>query len=150
MISSTLATLECAAQVRAAASTMHSTGSPVMALSRTTYLRRVLGRRQRVEQDVQREQHQAEPDRDPSEVLDPAPRADAECDQSDDEEHRSDGGDVERQHLDDEGRSDIRPEHDRQRGHQGDQALARKRGVISPVAVLLCSTAVSPIRPRKP
>ena len=29
-----MATLECAAQVRAAASTMHSTGSPVMALSR--------------------------------------------------------------------------------------------------------------------
>src|SRR6185312_14082475 len=29
-------------------------------------------------------------------------------------------------------RSDIRPEHDRQRGHQGDQAFARKRGSHQP------------------
>ena len=33
MISSTMATLECAAQVSAAAIRTHSTGSPVMALS---------------------------------------------------------------------------------------------------------------------
>ena len=45
MISSTVATLECAAQVSAAAITMHSTGSPVIALQQGAHDRRVLGRR---------------------------------------------------------------------------------------------------------
>ena len=62
MISSTVATLECAAQVSRAASRMHITGSPVMAPSSTRTLGALSAGCQRVEQDVQRQQHQAEAD----------------------------------------------------------------------------------------
>ncbi len=70
MISSTTATLECAAQVSAAAIRTQSTGSPVIVGEQRAHRRRVLGGRQRVEQDMQREQHQAKTDRHPAEVAD--------------------------------------------------------------------------------
>jgi len=44
--------------------------------------------RQRVEQNMQRQQHQAEPDRDAADVLDARASAAAEGDQADDEENR--------------------------------------------------------------
>ena len=117
MISSTVATLECAAQVSAAASRMHITGSPVMApAARARSVR--LGGRERIEQDVQRQQHQAEPDGDATEVLDPAAGAAAEGDDARDEQDRRRRGDVERKKLHDERRPDVGAEHDRQRRHQ--------------------------------
>ena len=83
----------------------------------------VFGRRQRVEQNMQRQQHQAEADRDAADVLDARARAAAEGDEADDEQDRGHGGDVERQDLDDQRRADIGAEHDRQRRHQADQAF---------------------------
>ena len=50
-------------------------------------------------------------------------RAAAECDQADDEENRRDGGDVERQDLNNQRGTDIGAEHDCERGHQGDQTF---------------------------
>ena len=67
MISSTVATLECAAQVSTAAITTHSSGSPVMAPSSVRTAGACSAGRERVEQDMQREQHQAEADRDAAE-----------------------------------------------------------------------------------
>ena len=64
MISSTTATLECAAQVSAAAITMQSTGSPRDGAEQHAHRRRLFGGRQGVEQDVQRKQHQAKADGD--------------------------------------------------------------------------------------
>ena len=84
---------------------------------------RIFRRRQRIEQDMQRQQHQSEPDRDAADVLDARPRAAAEGDEADDEQHRCDGGDVERQNLHDQRGADVGPEHDRQRRHQADQAF---------------------------
>jgi hypothetical protein len=43
---------------------------------------RIFGGCERVEQDMQRQQHQAEADRDAAEVLDPRPRAAAEGDEA--------------------------------------------------------------------
>ena len=91
------------------------------------HARRILGRRQRVEQDMQRQQHQAEPDRDAADVLDARARPAAEGDQADDEQHRRDGGDIERQDLHDQRGADIGAEHDRKRRHQADQAFRRER-----------------------
>ena len=78
MISSTVATLECAAQVSAGRD--HDAQHRIAGdgVEQRAHRRRVLGRRQRVEQDMQREQHQAEADRDASEVLDARARAAAE------------------------------------------------------------------------
>ena len=89
--------------------------------------RRVLGRRQRVEQDVQRQQHQPEADRDAAEILDARTRTVAEGEQADDEQHRRHRGDVERQHLHDQRGADIGAEHDGKRRHQRDQAFGGKR-----------------------
>src|SRR3954453_14016727 len=65
-----------------------------------SYTGYILRRRQRVQENMQREQHQAETDRDPADVLDPGPSAAAEGDQTQNEQDRGGGGDVERQNLD--------------------------------------------------
>jgi hypothetical protein len=88
---------------------------------------RVLRRRQGVEQDMQRQQHQAEADRDAADVLDARARAAAEGDEADDEQHRRHRGDVERQDLDDQRGPDIGAEHDRERRNQADQAFGGER-----------------------
>ena len=147
MISSTVATLECAAQVRAAPRARCTvTGSPVIASSRHDARSGAFSAGASVSSRMcSASSIRPSPMRHPAEVLDPAARAAAEGDEPDDEQHRRDGGDVERQHLHDERRSDIRPEHDRQRGHQADQRpRPRTRRSSAPVAVLLCSSAVSP------
>ena len=124
MISSTIATLEWAAQVSRAASRMHITGSPVMAPAGRAHAGRALGRLQRVEQDVQRQQHQPQADGDAAEVLDPAARAAAERDHADDEQRRRGGGDVERQQLHDQRRADVGAEQDGQGRDQADERPA--------------------------
>ena len=75
MISSTMATLECAAQVSDGREQDAQHGIAGDGVQQHAHARRVLGRRQRVEQDVQRQQHQAEPDGDAAEVLDARARA---------------------------------------------------------------------------
>ena len=55
------------------------------------HARSVLRRRQRIEQDMQRQQHQAEPDKDAADVLDARARPAAEGDQADDEQHGGHG-----------------------------------------------------------
>ena len=105
---------------------MQSTGSPVIAPMQHAHARRILGRRQRVEQDVQRQQHQAEADRDAAEVLDA--RARRRCGTRSGRCMNSTGAtrrDVERQHLDDQRGADIGAEHDGERRHQADQAFRR-------------------------
>jgi hypothetical protein len=87
------------------------------------HARGILGRRHRIEQDMQREQHQAEADRDPAEVLDPGAWPAAECDEADNEQHRRHRCDIERQHLHDQRGADIGAEHDRKRRHQADDLL---------------------------
>ena len=47
---------------------MHSTGSPVMAPSSVRTAGACLGRRQRIEQDMQRQQHQPDADGDAAEI----------------------------------------------------------------------------------
>ena len=91
------------------------------------HARRIFGRRQRVEQDVQRQQHQPEPDRDAADILDARARPGAEGDQADDEQDGGDGGDFERQDLHDQRGADIGAEHDGKRRHQADQAFRRER-----------------------
>ena len=125
MISSTVATLECAAQVSAAAISDAQQRIAGDGAEQRAHRRRVLGRRERVEQDMQREQHQAEPDRHPAEVLDPRARAAAEGDEADDEQHRRAAGDVERQQLHDQRRADIGAEHDRKRRNERRPCLRR-------------------------
>ncbi len=98
---------------------------------------------------MQRQQHQAEADKDAADVLDARARPAAEGDEADDEQHGRDGGDVERQHLHDQRGADIGAEHDRERGHQADEPSAVKELVISAVAVLLWSRAVRPRPARK-
>ena len=75
---------------------------------------------------MQRQQHQAEPDRDAADVLDARARAAAEGDQADDKENRRDGGDIEGQDLHDQRGPDIGAEHDGQRRNQADQAFGRE------------------------
>src|SRR4029079_9998069 len=105
---------------------------------------RVLGRRQRVEQDVQREQHQAKPDRHPSETLDPDSRADAESDQADDEEHRATAATLNDSTWTMRVVPTFAPSMIASAGTRATRPSPANEAVISPVAVLLCSTAVSP------
>ncbi len=90
--------------------------------------RRLLGRRERVDQDMERQQHQAEADRHPAEILDARSRPAAERHQAEHEQDRRDGRDVERQHLDDQRGADIGAQHDRHRGDQADEAFRSKGG----------------------
>ena len=68
MIRSTTATLEWAAQVSAAAITTHSTGSCVIGAKKDAHGWRLLGRRQRIDQNVQRQQRQPKADGDTTET----------------------------------------------------------------------------------
>jgi ATP/ADP translocase len=63
------------------------------------------------------------PDRHSAKILNPIAGTGAERDQTDDKKSRRHGRDVEGQNLDDQGRPDIRPKHDRQCRHQTDHAL---------------------------
>src|SRR6266404_3763755 len=88
---------------------------------------RIFSRRQRIEQDMQRQQHQAETDRDPTDVLDARARAAAEGDQAENGENGSGGGNVERQDLNNQRGPNIRTEHDCKRRHQTDQTFGSER-----------------------
>jgi hypothetical protein len=68
MTSSTTAALEWAAHASAAAIITHSTGSPAIA-AKYTHAGSVLGRRQRVQQDMQGQQHKTEANRHPAQVV---------------------------------------------------------------------------------
>ena len=127
MISSTLATLECTSPGQIAAEQDAEHGIAGDGVHEHADTRRVLRRRQRIEQDMQRQQHQTEPDKDAADVLDARARPAAEGDQADDEQHRRDGGDVERQDLHDQRGADIGAEHDGERGDEADEPLRGKR-----------------------
>ena len=71
------------------------------------HTRRILGRSERVEQDMQRQQHQAESDRNAADILDARAGTAAERHQSDNKQNRSDGSDIERQNLHDQRGADI-------------------------------------------
>ena len=123
MISSTVATLECTAHVSGGADDDAEHGIAGDRVHEDAHAGRILRRRQRIEQDVQRQQHQAEADGDAAEVLDARARAAAEGDEAEDEQNRRGGSDVERQHLDDQRGADIGAEHDRERRDQADEAF---------------------------
>ena len=89
--------------------------------------RRILGGRQRIQQDVQRQQHQAEADQHAADILDPRARPGAESDEAEDEENGRDRGDVEREHLNNERGADIGAQHDGKCRHEADQTFRRER-----------------------
>ena len=76
---------------------------------------------------MQGEQRQAEPDGDPAERLGQAAATGAESEEPDDEQHRRDRRNVERQQLHDQCCADIGAEHDGERGHQADDTVGGKR-----------------------
>ena len=78
----TLATLECTSQVTSGADENAEHGIAGDGIQDDADAGRVFGGCQRVEQDMQRQQHQAEADRDAADVLDPRPRAAAEGDEA--------------------------------------------------------------------
>ena len=88
---------------------------------------RILGRGQRAEQDMQRQQHQAEADGHAADILDASARPGAEGHQPDDEQRRSRRRDIERKHLNDQRGADIRTEHDCQRRYQPHQTFRGER-----------------------
>jgi hypothetical protein len=61
---------------------------------------------------VQCKQHQSHADRHSAEVLYSAARTAPERDEADDEKHRSRRRDIKRKDLNDQGRADVRPQHD--------------------------------------
>ena len=75
---------------------------------------------------MQRQQHQAETDRDSAYVLDPRLRAAAKRHQPENEKDRGGRGDVEGQDLNDQRGPEIGAEHDRKRRDQTDQAFRRE------------------------
>jgi hypothetical protein len=89
---------------------------------------RVLRRRKAVDQDVQREEGEAEADRDAAEILDAGASPAAERQESDDEQDRRRGRHIEGENLNDQRRADVGAEHDGERGHQRDHAFRREGG----------------------
>ena len=75
---------------------------------------------------MQRQQHQAKPDRNPAEVANPGARAVLEDDDADPEQNRGEHGNIEAENLNNQGRADIGAQHDRQCGNQPDQPVAEK------------------------
>ena len=90
-----------------------------------------LGRRQRVEENVQGQQHEAEADGDAAEAR-IGVSADAESDDADDQQDRGGRRYVERQHLHDQGRADIGAQHDGERRNKSDDALGAERSGHQP------------------
>jgi hypothetical protein len=88
--------------------------------------RRVLGRREADQQDVQGQQHQTEADGNTSAVLDAGLGSEAEGQEADHEQDRSRRRDIERKRQDDQRGSDIRPQHDRQGRDQRQRTLCRE------------------------
>ena len=126
MISKTLATLECTAQVTTAPIRMHSTGSPVMAFMKTRAPGACSAGASVSSRICSDSNINPSPIADAADILDPRARSAAEGDEADDEKHRRDGGNVERQHLHDQGGADIGAEHDRKRRHQAHQPFGGK------------------------
>ena len=89
-------------------------------------LRCLLGRRQRIEENVPGQKHQAEADRDPPQVPGASTSSSPERNDPDQKQYGCDSGDVEREYLNYECRTDIRAQHDRQRRNQGDEAACGK------------------------
>ena len=94
--------------------------------------RRVLDRRHDVEEEMQRQQHQAEPDQHAAEIVDGRGPGFPEHQETGQDQPREDGGDIEGEHLHDEGRADIGAEHDRERRYEPDQAARREPGGHQP------------------
>src|SRR5690606_28012855 len=88
--------------------------------------RGVLGQRQRVEQAVQRKQHQPQTDGGPAEIPYPGAVAPFEGEDTTDQQNGRDGRGIERQQLNDERRAYVGAQHDRQRRRQGYQARGGK------------------------
>ncbi len=88
--------------------------------------RHVLVGRDDRQQQLQREQHQPEPDKDPAEIAGARLQALAEQDDADQHEERRDPPHVERHDLHDQGRAEIGAEHDRERRHQIHQPAGGK------------------------
>ena len=75
---------------------------------------------------LKRDQDQAKPDPDPPEVSRAGHAAAPEHEDADQDEQERDARDVEREHLDDHGGADIRPEHHSQRRDEVDKAAGGK------------------------
>ena len=81
-----------------------------------------------VQQDMQGQQHQAQPDGGPPEVAGALLLAALESQQPSDEEDRGRGGDVEGQDLDRHGGADVGAQHQRQAGRQRQGAAGAEGG----------------------
>lgn len=92
----------------------------------------ILGWCQCVEQDVQRQQHQPDPDRDAAEIARPGLATALECDDADQKQQRCHGRDIERERLNDQRRADVRPEHDGERRSKIDRAPCDEGGSHQP------------------
>ena len=89
---------------------------------------RVLRRCQRLEQDVKGQEQEPEADRDPAEIARAGLAAAFEGDDAERQEDRGCQGDVEGEHLDDEGGADVRPQHDGEGWYQRHEPARREGG----------------------
>jgi hypothetical protein len=124
MINNTTATLECAAHVNAAASTMSIKGSVVTAPS--SIRKHVLVRSDHRQKVLKRDQHQTEPDPDPAEVARAGNPAAPKHEHADQDEQKRNPGHIERQYLDDQGGADIGAQHHGKGRHQVDKPAGRE------------------------
>jgi hypothetical protein len=76
---------------------------------------------------MERQQHQTKADKDAADVLDAGAGTTAERHQSDHEEDRRGGGNIERQHLNDQRGSNVCAKHDRERRNKADETFRRER-----------------------
>jgi len=84
---------------------------------------RILRRRKRIEQDMERQQHQAQADRDAPEILEAGARPAAEGNQTQNKKDRRNGCYIEREHLNNQRGADIGAQHDRKRRHRTDETV---------------------------
>ena len=88
--------------------------------------RHVLIRCDHAEEVLQRDEHQPEADRRSPQIARPRHEAAAKQNDPDEDEKKRDLRDVERQQLDNQGRADIRPEHNGERWNQINEPACRK------------------------
>ena len=101
------------------------------AAHQNTQARNVLVGRDDLEQLRERNQHETEPDGDPADVAHPSSTGPEHRDARQQQQRRK-PRDLEREGLHDEGGADIRPEHDRKRGNERDEATGGERGDHQP------------------
>src|ERR1700755_2214566 len=125
MTSSTMARLECAAHKDSTKGDVED-GHACHGAEQDTNVRRIFRRRQGIEQNMQRQKHQPEANREPAEIANACSRAVLERYDPNYEQNRGDRGYIEAKDLNDQGRANVCTEHDCQRWNKADQAVRNK------------------------